>query len=32
MDSRLVIAIPLHGPLFNRVDDVTLEKPESSAS
>jgi hypothetical protein len=32
MDSRLVIRIPQSGPRFNRVDSVTLKKPEQSAS
>lgn len=32
LDSRLVIRIPLHGSRFSRVDTVTLEKPERSAS
>jgi hypothetical protein len=32
MDSRLVIRIPTDGSLFSRVDSVTLDKPEQSAS
>lgn len=32
LDSRLVIRIPLNGSRFSRVDTVTLEKPERSAS
>ena len=32
LDSRLAIRIPLQGSRFSRVDTVTLEKPERSAS
>jgi hypothetical protein len=32
LDSRLAIRIPTHGSYFGRVDDVTLKKPELSAS
>jgi hypothetical protein len=32
LDSRLAIRIPTQGSHFSRVDDVTLQKPESSAS
>ena len=32
LDSRLAIEIPTHGSRFSRVDTVTLEKPEQSAS
>ncbi|OBB04782.1 hypothetical protein A5662_11175 [Mycobacteriaceae bacterium 1482268.1] len=32
LDSRLVIEIPTHGSRFSRVDEVTLNKPELSAS
>jgi hypothetical protein len=32
LDSRLNIRIPTHGSHFDRVDEVTLRKPESSAS
>jgi hypothetical protein len=32
LDTRLFIRIPTDGPDFSRVDQVTLAKPESSAS
>ena len=32
LDSRLVIEIPKKGSEFSRVDDVTLKKPEMTAS
>ncbi|OBK71440.1 hypothetical protein [Mycobacterium sp. 1274761.0] len=32
LDSRLLIEIPTHGSRFSRVNEVTLNKPELSAS
>ena len=32
LDSQLAIRIPMQGSLFSRVDEVTLEKPETIAS
>jgi hypothetical protein len=32
LDSQLAIRIPTHEPVFSRVDEVTLKKPEMNAT